>query len=275
MNQLFRPLVNGSRSPFLLEDYRLGFVQRGYMHGILNLQEYRAEAGSMMMVAPGSIAEPLDMSDDFTVMGIGIPADMFHIAHSGKLPDIFNGQMKHAIQRADEEQVRTLCHLFQLMWELVNSLVSETGSGDGGHKELLGHCVIHRMLTTITSYYDYCFARPQSRMGGTRSANDIFDRFIYLVNSHCRDHRQLAFYADKICITERYLSTVVRQTSGVTAKEWIDRAVITAAKVMLRHGNLQVAQIAERLHFPNASFFCKYFKRLEGCTPQKFRLKGK
>ena len=64
---------------------------------------------------------------------------------------------------------------------------------------------------------------------------------------------------------------MIRQASGITAKDWIDRAVITAAKVMLRYSNLQIAEIAERLHFPNPSFFCKYFKRLEGCTPQEYK----
>lgn len=64
---------------------------------------------------------------------------------------------------------------------------------------------------------------------------------------------------------------MVRQTSGITAKEWIDKAVITSAKVLLRHGDLPIVEISDRLHFATPSFFCKYFKRLTGCTPQEYR----
>lgn len=85
-----------------------------------------------------------------------------------------------------------------------------------------------------------------------------------------REH-QLGFYADKLCITSRYLGTVILSESGVGAKEWIDRAIISAAKVQLRHSDRQTTQIADELNFPNVSFFCKYFKRLTGFTPQQYR----
>lgn len=74
-----------------------------------------------------------------------------------------------------------------------------------------------------------------------------------------------------MCMCERYLGTLVRKASGVTAKEWIDRAVVTAAKVMLCHTRMPVGEIAYRLHFANDSFFCKYFRRLTGVTPTEFR----
>ena len=255
LNRLIRLFINLKDSPYLLDDYRIGVVKRGYMRSIINLQEYRIEAGTLIFITPGTIVEPLDMSDDLELMGVGIPRDMFHIAHNGQLPDLFNGQQKHGTQKVSEGNLQILDHMFHLLWEIANE-----------------QQVAHNMICTITSYYNTLFERPQAFTSAHRSANDIFDRFIQLVNNHCKEQRQLAFYAEKLCITERYLGTVIRQTSGTTAKEWIDRAVITAAKVMLRHGNLQIAEITEQLHFPNPSFFCKYFKRLEGCTPQEYRL---
>ena len=81
----------------------------------------------------------------------------------------------------------------------------------------------------------------------------------------------MAFYAEKMCLTDRYLGTVVKAVSGQTGKEWIDRALITSAKVMLKHSDRTVVQIADELHFPTVSFFCKYFKRLTNLTPNQFR----
>ncbi len=285
MNRLLKPFINPKGSPYLLEDYRLGFVKRGYMHGIINLQKYKIEAGTIILFTPGSIVEPLDVSEDFQITGIGVSADMFHVAHNGQLPDVFNGKLKHGIQKIDHITMQLLNNMFILLWNIATeqdtklakateSLQENTTiSHDIMGREKSYQQVINNMLCTITSYYNTLFDRPYTYATSHRSANDIFDRFIYLVNNHCKEHRQLAFYAEKICITERYLGTVIRQTSGITAKEWIDRAVITAAKVMLKHSNLQIAEIAELLHFPTASFFCKYFKRLEDCTPQEYRLR--
>ena len=83
----------------------------------------------------------------------------------------------------------------------------------------------------------------------------------------------VAFKGIKMCMTPRYLSTIIKQVSGITAKEWIDRAVVTNAKVMLRYSSRQVAEVAYALNFPNVSFFCKFFKHATGQTPQEYREK--
>lgn len=264
VNRLLEPFVTPLHGPYLMEDYRIGIVKSGYMHGIINLQEYKVEAGSIIFISPGSIVDPQEMSDDFQVMGVGIPADMFHLAHSGKLPELFNGQQKHGILKVNEHEQQLLDHMIRLLWEIANNQDSLPNNQQ----------VVYNMLSTITSYYNELFMRQQSQPSAHRTATDIFDRFIRLVNNHYTEQRQLAFYAERMCITERYLDTVIRQNSGITAKEWIDKAVITAAKVKLRHSNLQIAEITEALHFPNASFFCKYFKRLVGCTPQEYRMQS-
>ena len=103
---------------------------------------------------------------------------------------------------------------------------------------------------------------------------EIFEQFVALVNTHCKEQRQLSFYADRLCLTERYLGTAIRQASGTTAKEWIDRATVMTAKVMLRHTRLSVSQISDSLHFANDSFFCKFFKRVASMTPGEYRNGG-
>ena len=271
VNRLFKPFISSNQSPFLLEDYRLGVVKRGKMHSYINLQEYTIEANNIIFVCPGSIVEPIEMSDDFMLMGIGIPSDMFNLAHSGNLPELFRRQSKQGVQHITDEQMQLLNHMFFLLWEIAHSQEVSAGNTNSSYQKGAEQEVVYNMLSTITHYYNILFTQEQNNTGGHSSANDIFDRFLQLVNDHCQSERQLAFYAEKICITERYLGTVIRQTSGITAKEWIDKAVITSAKVKLRHSNLQIAEITEALHFPNPSFFCKYFKRLTGCTPQEYR----
>ena len=147
------------------------------------------------------------------------------------------------------------------MLRLLHDLMGE----DGTSKE-----VIYSLITTVTHYYDQLFP-DRTSVSSPSHSNEIFNRFLRLVNLHGSKEHQLAFYAEKLCITSRYLGTLVMSVSGVSAKEWIDRAIISAAKVQLRHSDRQTTQIADELNFPNVSFFCKYFKRLTGFTPQQYR----
>lgn len=102
---------------------------------------------------------------------------------------------------------------------------------------------------------------------------EVFNRFLELVNKYAARERSITFYADRLFLTPRYLSTLVRQASGRTVMDWVNEAVMQEAKLMLRHTDKLVYQIADELNFPNASFFSKYFRRMAGMTPNDYRRK--
>ena len=99
----------------------------------------------------------------------------------------------------------------------------------------------------------------------------IVQQFSSLVTSYSKTERNVGFYADKLCLTPRYLNTLIRQTSQQTVMDWINQSIILEAKVLLKHSNLLVYQISDELNFPNPSFFCKFFKRMTGMTPQEYQ----
>lgn len=256
---LFRHFMR-LRTPYLIEEYRCGMVVKGSARGIINLHERVLERGMLVFVTPGTIIEPLEVGDDFRLIGTGIPAELFRLVHGDRLPPAFNGHIKDGQLPLSDEEKEFIEGLYETLWQMV-------------HKPSVGKEAIRGMLSTITWHFNDLFMAGNEGTTKSRTApQSLFDRFISLVNQHSVEHRKLSFYADKLCITKRYLGTAVRQASGITAKTWIDRAVATNAKVMLRHTSKQAAQIAADLNFPNPSFFCKFFKRIEGCTPEEYRM---
>ena len=101
-------------SPFLVEDYRMGMIVRGQLRGIINLQEHTLQEGTIMFITPGTIVEPLEVSDDFLLEGMGLPADLFLMAHGGRLPELFNGQVKDGHAVATGKQGTDLGNQLQL-----------------------------------------------------------------------------------------------------------------------------------------------------------------
>ena len=89
-----------------------------------------------------------------------------------------------------------------------------------------------------------------------------------------QQERNVRFYARRLNITPKYLSTVSKDVSGKTAARWIDEAVILEAKSLLRYSGMSIQEIAYHLNFSTQSFFGKYFKQHTGYSPSRFKRKG-
>ena len=81
----------------------------------------------------------------------------------------------------------------------------------------------------------------------------------------------MEFYADRLCITPRYLSAICKELTGMTATESINNHVMVNARILLASTDMSVLQISEELNFPNPSFFSQFFKRHEGVVPKTYR----
>lgn len=86
-----------------------------------------------------------------------------------------------------------------------------------------------------------------------------------------KKNKKLDFYAEKLFISPKYLSDIIKKISGQSAHNWINRYILLEAKIQLRTSSKTITQIADELNFPNNSFFSKYFKKHCGITPKEYR----
>ena len=102
-------------------------------------------------------------------------------------------------------------------------------------------------------------------------ANDVFSKFLRLLAEYYTRERGVGFYADKLFLSPKYFSRLVKSASGRGAPEWIDTYVVLAAKRLLKNTDLSIKQVVYELHFPDQPAFTKYFKNHTGQTPAQFR----
>lgn len=107
--------------------------------------------------------------------------------------------------------------------------------------------------------------------GHRASRNAYVHDFIKLVHVHYTKERSVRFYADKLCISPKYLSLLVKEVTGKSAARWIDDLVLMEAKNMLKFSGKNVQQVAYALNFTNQSSFGKFFKHLTGQSPTKYQ----
>lgn len=126
--------------------------------------------------------------------------------------------------------------------------------------------IIYQLMQVATSRVPEDVAqRPYSR-----KMNYVQD-FMSLVHKHYRQERSVGFYAEKLFISPKYLSLIIKEATGRSAADWIDECVILEAKNLLRFSGKNVQQIAYELNFNNQSSFGKYFKHLTGQSPTQFQ----
>ena len=102
-------------------------------------------------------------------------------------------------------------------------------------------------------------------------ADDIFTRFIKLVEENYKRERRVGWYAEQLSITPKYLSETVKSVSKNTPNEWIDKYVTLEARVLLKTSTLSIKEISDELNFPNQSFLGKFFKEHVGMSPSAYR----
>lgn len=101
---------------------------------------------------------------------------------------------------------------------------------------------------------------------------ELFLEFQYLASRHFAEHHDISFYASQLCITNTYLSRIVRQVSGGhTVIDYINQLLLMEASWLLQTTPLTVAQIADRLHFAETTTFANFFRRMKGMTPRQYR----
>lgn len=99
----------------------------------------------------------------------------------------------------------------------------------------------------------------------------LFVKFMSLLNAHYKQEREVAYYADKLHITPKYLSAICKEQSGRSASVWINEATVGEIRYLLLHSELTIKEISVVMNFPNISFFGRYVKKNLGHSPQAFR----
>lgn len=226
------------------------------------MKEYVITRGCMLLVIEGGIGECLEISEDIKVLMMAF-SSRFNVMETGLRPsmEILSKVEKHPCLRLSEREFADITALYTIMRHRMEE------SGFPAVEELAKSC-----LTTLFYYISqHITDARESRKHASGRAESIHNDFLELVEDFSLKHRDLAFYADRLCITPKYLSRMVREASGKSPKEWINIRVMLEAMVLLLDQSRSIQEISEILGFPNQSFFGTFFKKMKGLSPSAYR----
>ena len=232
----------------------------------LDMEEFEVtEGGNVITCTPGQIISLESISEDFDADIMIISRqfmDSLLVYLKGTIPVRF-GMMRQVVFKNNEQEMQ----MQKVFVQAVQHALKQTDN------PFRLQMVQHVMMAIF-----YASDKPQSisnKGDVIRTNADLLTKqFLELVKENFRKERQLQFYADELCITPRYLSRVVKECSGSSAADWIERYVVLEARALLKSTNMNIQQISDSLNFPSQTFFGKYFKRRVGMSPKEYRRVG-
>ncbi|MBQ9201315.1 MAG: AraC family transcriptional regulator [Bacteroidales bacterium] len=245
-------------SPYLTVTLNLqGWVRTDY-----DMRPTRFEAHDIAVVLPGHTLLPHESSDDYRAILLAMTPKLTN-EMKAIAPSLFTEFYQYNWQphfHLEEDQFDNLLHMLQVLRNLTKS--------SHPPKDLVINGLLHIMAIMLQDY------RRENGLSARSLSprQELFTRFYQAITEHYQENREVRYYASLFCLTPKHFSSIIKQQTGINAKDWISRHVILKAKMLL-HEDLQMnmQQIADSLGFPDQTTFSRYFKTETGITPSEFR----
>ena len=256
-----RAALSSDNEPFRIDMTMAIIYEQGSADLKINMRDYHIEAPAVLLVLNDQIYQSAGHSEDLRskviLMSRSFSDSLF--ANSGEILPLKSSIMKNPVMKIENEE-NVFGQFFQLLQNIAASPRQEFKIESARH-------------LTLSMFYGYSHLKHEvNEVKSTNSRQEeIFTKFTELLERHHKKEREIAFYADKMCMTSKHLSQVIKDYTGKTALGLIEEYVISEAKSMLLSTTMSIQQISDELNFPSQSVFGKYFKRVAGISPSEYR----
>ena len=257
------------RYPFRVDCYLAAYCVEGSVDCSVNLTDYHLTTGMLLLITPGNIVkitQPDELGQNLRVTLIC--ASTSFITNIGINPSKF---LIEAVEVLRDPCIHLSEDETQMLHKYVNLALDITKTNPQFVKESIGGLVSSVFYQFAGFLADSKRRQDMESPVRTTRQRQMLEQFIKLaITDHAKEHL-VGYYADKMCVTPKYLSKIVKDTSGRSVPDWLSEFLILDAKNMLRHSDLTIKEISARLNFPSQSFFFRFFKNHTGQTPTQYR----
>ena len=253
-------LLRGIRVPYKITMATQIVITSGSLMCTVDFRTYSLHAPAMAIFLRGQVIESFEAEDEFSGFGIMMSQEF---TDSLSLP--VGLQERLFLQNTQFHSIsEQMLEAYLSCYRQVSNIMKQE---DNPYREQ----IVRHLFSAYYYGLGYYAHNTQNAPTTMTTQEQMCERFIDLVSKNFKQERDIGFYADKLCITNKYLSTLLKQTTGMTALEWIERYVVLYAKSSLSSTSMTIQQISDELGFPSQSVFGKYFKRVEGISPRAYR----
>ena len=220
-------------------------------------------SGQLLLIPAGKAVLPLEVSSDMEGTALLI-SDKSMKQLLGSQISIWNKALyvKNIYLVEETDWLHAVQHLSELVLHLHGEMHFR--------EEIQESCLRTVLLLICENLLHHDQMAMEGEEASTEHDKDILNRFFTLLDQQ-QKKQSVAFYADLLNITPKYLCTICMQATDKSPSQWIRESVLHDCHMLLKETDLPVKIISYRLGFPNTSFFGKYFRQATGMTPVAYR----
>lgn len=238
------------------------FCKRGSLKIRHDMKDYELRENELMVIFPGAICEYIEHSEDCNLILICLNNPRMIKETSGSISAIPRWYlMRYPIVHMSKADADEFCTLYYLMRQKIGQ------PGYNFKREIL-YCYLEAVYINLCNIMKPSVADYQNSLQDRNK--QVYDSFMQEIHKSEGRIRDIAYFADKLCLSPKYFSRLIFKYSGRFAKDWIKDFVILQAKAMLDSGQYTIQQVSDSLNFTNQSFFGRYFKESVGCSPKAY-----
>lgn len=258
----YKPNRNVLPEYFHIDYYAIEILLEGEMHCSINLRDFHTEAPCVITLLPNYVLHVDSSSENCKAL---ILAHNAQFADDLQMND-YSYRAKQAARaypcnKLTEQQLQTTIYHFQLIKDVLLQQQDNPNVRD---------CTL-KLTSSLFHYLQGCFTELYQRQATLSRSEQLTADFYSLVEQNCLLHKNIAWYAEQLCITPKYLANVIKKMTGKAVGAWLDDFVLLQAKTLLTTSRLTIQQIADRLGFKNQSHFGTFFRRATGVSPKNYR----
>ncbi|HJA96501.1 MAG TPA: helix-turn-helix domain-containing protein [Candidatus Alistipes faecavium] len=240
------------------------FCREGSADVIISQIQRTLKTNSLALLLPGSILLLANRSENFRVSFCSFSHDLFAEAAFRIEPSFFHSLRERPVTMASQHIAQGASIWFDM------AVYTYSDRENMFRNTIIKNRLQNLLLETYDKMLRFAFPEQEASSTTTRQT-ELFQRFVSLLHEHCAHEREVSFYADKLCISTRYLSNIIQLIAHTSAKHFIDRSVVLEIKMMLQSTDLSVQEIAYKLKFPDQSYLGRFFKKHTGMSPSEYR----
>lgn len=239
-------------------------VRKGQLKFSDTRTEYISSENDLVIWQMSNTIVNVTYSDDFEAL--------FMIASPDFLSK-YNPEMIWATQGFIFIRLNPSFHLEGENLELISSDFSQMLCRQKHNDALFGEEILGRIFQIFLFDLWHVYSNGIGKMKVDDNSSKIFLRFVLLLQENILNHREVSFYADKLCISSKYLSEICHRVTNLPASEWISYYATSTLVSLLNDNSKSLSQITDEMNFPSLSFFSRYVKRQLGVSPNDYRKK--
>ncbi|MBQ9450171.1 MAG: AraC family transcriptional regulator [Bacteroidales bacterium] len=252
-----------NRTQGFIAAYTFTLILNGWLGIRYNGMEMTLLPGDLYLYLPGLPVSIISSSEDY--QGICLLADERLSLELGTERDL-SGVIFRPIVELHEPILHLSLPAVTSIQTIMKQIRDYCFSSKRGKEEIVKHLYIV-FLYEVQNYRD--IIQPDLAVSGRME--DLYIAFLKLLPANFTEHHDIPFYASEIGVSSIYLSRVVRRISGRTVMDHINELLVSEAKYLLRSTEMGAAQIADILHFADIPSFSKFFSRMVGISPRRYR----